>query len=116
MTGGGDDHVAGRKTLLVEIPDRIALEFLDRILGSEDGLAQRVILPEILGKDFMDQVVGIVLVHLYFFEDHTALPANVSGVEYRVEHEIAENVHGDGQMLVQDFDVEADTFFGGEGV
>ena len=116
MTGGGNDHVAGRKTLLVEIQHRIALELLDRVFGPEDGLAQRMVFPEILGKDFVDQVVGIVLVHLDFFEDHAALAADVGGVEDRVQHQVAENVHGDGQMLVQHLDVEADAFLGGEGV
>ena len=38
------------------------------------------------------------------------------GVEDRVQHQVAENVHGDGQMLVQHLDVEADAFLGGEGV
>ncbi len=106
----------GRKTLLVEIPHRIALELLDRVFGSQDGFAQGVVFPETLGKDFVDQVVGIVLVHLYFFEDHAALASDVSGVENRVQHQVAENVHGDGQVFVQHLDVEADTFLGGEGV
>ena len=83
MAGGGNDHVAGRKTLFVKIQHRIALEFLDRIFGPQDRLAQGMIFPEILGKDFVDQVVGIVLVHFYFFEDHAALAADVVGVEDR---------------------------------
>ena len=33
-----------------------------------------------------------------------------------IQHQVAEHIHGDGQMLVQHFDVEADTFLGGEGV
>ena len=116
MPGGGDDHVSGRKTLPVEIQHRIALEFPDRVLGPQDRLAERMILPEILGEDFVDQVVGIVLVHLYFFEDDAALAADVIGIEHRVQHQVAEHVHGDGQMLVQNLDVEADAFLGGKGV
>ena len=84
MAGGGNDQIAGRKTLPVEIQHRIALELPDRVLGSEDRLAQGVVFPETLGKDFVDQIVGIVLVHFYFFEDHAALAANVGGVEDRV--------------------------------
>ncbi len=116
MTCGGDDHVAGRKTLLVEIQHRIALELLDRVLGPQDGLAQGMILPEILGEDLVDQVVRIVLVHLYFFEDDAALAADVVGIEDRVQHQVAEHIHGDGQMLVQHLDVKADAFLGGKGV
>ena len=75
-----------------------------------------MVFPEILGEDFVDEVVGIVLVHLDFFEDDAALAADVAGVENRVQHQVAENVHSDGQMLVQNLNVEADTFLGGEGV
>ncbi len=116
MAGGGDDHVAGHETLLVKIPHRVALELLDRILGPQDGLAQRMIFPEILGEDFVDQVVGIVLVHLYFFEDDAALAADVIGIEHRIQHQVAEHLHGDGHVLVQHLDVEADTLLGGKSV
>ena len=78
MTGSADDHVAGRETLPVEIQHRIALEFLDRVsCVPRIGLPEGVIFPEILGEDFVDQIVGIVLVHLYFFEDDAALAADV---------------------------------------
>ncbi len=116
MAGGTNDHVAGSKSLLVEIPHRIAFEFLYRVFGSQDRLAQRMILPEILGEDFMDQIVRIVLIHLDLFQNHAPLASDILRVKDRVQHQVAEHVHGDRQMLVQHFDVEADTFLGGEGV
>ena len=79
-------------------------------------MPERMVFPEILGEDFVDQVVGIVLVHLDLFEDDAALAADVLGIEDRVQHQVAEHVHGDGQMLVQHLDVEADAFLGGEGI
>ena len=75
-----------------------------------------MIFPETLREDFVDEIVGIVLVHLDFFENHAALAGNVAGIEDRMQHEIAQNVHGERKVLVENFDVEADAFFGGEGI
>src|SRR5580692_8589563 len=55
-----DNQIAGCETLPVETEDGIALEGFHRFLGSKDRLAQRVILPEILGKDLVDEVVRAV--------------------------------------------------------
>src|SRR5579863_2606954 len=51
-----NDQIAGCETLPVETEDGIPLEGFHRFLGSQDRLAQRVILPEVLGKNFMDEV------------------------------------------------------------
>ena len=59
-----------------------------------------MIFPEILCEDLMDEVVGIIFVHLYFFEDHAALAGDVIGVEDRMQHQIAENIKGDRNVLV----------------
>jgi len=64
----------------------------------------------------MDQVVWTIFVHFYFFKDHAALAGDVVGVKDWAEYEIAENIERDGDMLIENFDVEADTFLGGEGV
>ena len=64
----------------------------------------------------MDKVVGVVLVHLDFFEDHALLAGQVVGGEGRVEDEIGKQVESGGDVLVEDLDVEADGLFAGERV
>ena len=75
-----------------------------------------MIFQEILGKDFVDEIVGIIFVHLDLFEDHAAFAGNVGGIKIRVQNQVAENVERGGNVLVEHFDVEADAFLGGEGV
>jgi len=116
MTGGGNDHVAGSKTLLVEIQHRITLELLDCIFRPQDGLAQRMVFPEILGEDFVDEVVGIILIHFYFFEDDAALARDIAAIEDGMKDEIAEDIHGERKVLIEDFDIEADTFLRRESI
>src|SRR5215471_1321620 len=116
VTGRCDNQVPRIETLAVCVKDDLLLKLPNCLFCSQNRLAKRVILPEILGKDFVNQVVGIVLVHLDFFEDDTTLAADVLDVEGRIEHQVTKHVHGDGQMLVKDLDIEADTLLGGEGV
>ena len=75
-----------------------------------------MVLPEILGKDFMHQIIRIVLIHLDLFQNHALFAGNVLGIESWIEDQVAQNVDGNRQMLIQDFNVEADGFFAGEGV
>ena len=51
-----------------------------------------MIFPEILGEDFVDEIVRIVFVHLDFFHDHAALAGDVGGIEHRVQNQVAENI------------------------
>ena len=86
------------------------------LLGAQDRLTQRVVLEEILGEDFMHQVVGIVLIHLDLFQDDATLAHDLVGVEDRMQDHVAQNIDRERQMLVQDLDVEADRLFAGKGV
>ena len=43
-----------------------------------------MILPKILGEDFVDEVIGIILVHLDLFQNHAAFPIDVFQLENRV--------------------------------
>ena len=113
---GRNDYVSRRKTLTVKIEYWRALETLHCVAGTQDRPAQRMVFPEILGKDFMHQVVGIVLVHLDFFENHSPLAGDVLVVKDRIQYQIAEHVEGDWQMLIEHFHTETDAFFGGEGI
>src|ERR1039457_2595858 len=78
--------------------------------------AESVVLPETLGEDFVDEVVGIVLIHFYFFEDDAALLRDIAGIEDGMKNKIGEEIHGQRKMLVEDFDVEADAFLRRESV
>src|ERR1700688_3027619 len=114
VAGGADDKISGGEVVAVETRDHGTVEFLDRFPGSQNRQAKRVIFPETLGEDFVDQIVGIVLIHFYFFEDDAALARDIASIEYRMEDEIGENIHRDRQMLIENFDVEADAFLGRE--
>src|SRR6266704_3264523 len=92
MAGGADDQIAWSEALLVEIEYRLAFKFLNCILRSKDRLAERVIFPEILRENFVDEIIGVVLVHLDFFENHTAFAADVLNVKDRIQHQVAEPV------------------------
>ena len=111
-----DDDVAGSKSVRVSVDHRIAFEPLYRLFRPQDRLPQWMVLPEVLGKDLMHQVIGVILVHLDLFHDHPALPRNIARVKHGVENQIAQNIQGRRHMLIEHFDVEADAFFGGESV
>ena len=83
IAGRGHDDVAGREAVGVGIDNRLALEALHGFFRAQDRLAQRMIFPEILGEDFVDEVVGIVFVHFDFFQDHAAFAGDVGGIEDR---------------------------------
>jgi hypothetical protein len=73
IAGGGEDHVAGREAAGVEVEDGLLVEAGDGLDRAEDGAAEGVVLPEVLGEELVDEVVGIVLVHLDLFEDDALL-------------------------------------------
>ena len=75
-----------------------------------------MVLPEILGENFMNKIIRIVLIHLDLFQNHATLAQNVLGIEDGVQHQIAEHVQRNRQVLVQNFYVEANAFFGGKRV
>ena len=116
IAGGGKDHVAGVEALFEEADEGVLLEAADGFAGAEDGLAEGMVLPEALGEDFVDEAVGIVLVHFDFLKDDAALADDFLGGEDGVEDEIGEDVECGGDVLVEDFHVEADGFLAGEGV
>jgi len=100
----------------IGVKHRLPLEAFHRLLGSEYGPAQGMVFPEVLGKYFVDQVVGIVLIHLDLFEDYSTFASYVLGIEHWMENQIAQNLKGDGNMFVEHFDVETDAFLGSEGI
>ncbi len=75
-----------------------------------------MILPKILRKNLMHEVIGVVLIHLDLFHDHAPLAGNVIYIEDGIQHQIAEHIHGNGHVLIENFDVKTNAFFGGEGI
>ena len=78
--------------------------------------AERVILPEPLGEQFMDEVIGRVLDHLDLFDDDFLLALDVRGREGRIHHDVRQHLQRQRQMLVEHLDVVAGVFLRREGV
>ncbi len=116
VAGGGEDHVGRGEAAGVLGEDDLLVEAGDGFGGAEDGAAEGVALPEVLGEELVDEVVGVVFVHFDFFEDDALFFGDVVGGEGGVEDEVGEEVEGGGDVFVEDLDVEADGFFAGEGV
>ena len=92
------------------------MEGLHGLRPPENGPSQRVVLPEALREQLVDQIVGCVLDHLDLFEDHLLLALDVLGTERRVHHDIRQDVDGQRQVLVENLDVIAGVFLRGEGI
>src|SRR5579862_6320375 len=116
VAGRCDNNVAGGEAVRIGFEYRIALETLDGFFGAQDRLTQRMVLPEILGKDFVDEIIRVVLVHFDLFENHAAFASDIAGIECRVKNQIGKNFERHGNIFIENFDVEADAFFGSEGI
>ena len=114
VSGRGDDQVAGSEAFSVMTGHHGALEAFHRVARAKNRFAEGVIFPETLREDFVHKIVGTVFVHLDFFEDHAALAGDVVNVEYGMQHQVTQDVECDGNVLIENLDVEADTFLGSE--
>ena len=95
---------------------RVARKLRHRFRSAQNRQPQRMPAPEILREQFVDQVFGIVLVHLDLFEDHLFFLGDVRVVKSRAQHQVGEHVERDRQVLVEHLRVEAGHFLGREGV
>src|ERR1051325_10961604 len=86
MASRADNDVARYKALRIKFAYWNRSEALDGFLRSQNRPAQSMVLPKILSKDFVDEVIRIVLIHFDFFENHTAFTFNVFWLEDRMEH------------------------------
>src|SRR5580700_9498405 len=66
----GYDDVPRCEAVTVSFDHRCPFEALYSFFRAQDRLAQRMILPKVLSKDFVDQIIGIILVHFDLFHDH----------------------------------------------
>ena len=102
---------------VAEIPaQKVGVERFHRLRPAENGATERVILPEALREQLVDEVVGRVLDHLDLFEDHLLLALDIVRTERGVQHDIGQDVDGQRQVLVEHLDVVAGVFLRGEGV
>jgi hypothetical protein len=101
---------------LVEAGDLGARQRGDRLLRAGDRPAQRGVAPRLRGEEVVDDVVGVVVVHRDLVEDDVPLGLDVVGREQGGGDHVAEDVHRERQVLVEDPRVEAGVLLGGEGV
>ena len=102
VPGGRDDEAARHVVPAVEPVDLVARRGLDRVGGAEDGPAERMVRPERLGEEVVDDLLGRVLVHVDLLEDHLPLRVEVGGSEPRVLEHVGEVVDGQLQVAVED--------------
>src|SRR6266853_2843108 len=72
--------------------------------------------PEAACENFVQQRFRIVEIHLDLFENYLTFFCHVVGIEERTKTQVGNNIERNGEMIVENFGVEANLFFGGEGV
>jgi hypothetical protein len=110
VAGRRDDQVRRAVGAREIRPQPLAGERLDGFLRAEDRAAERMVGPEVLGEQLMDQIVGRILDHLDLFEDDLLFPIDVFLAEARPHDDVREDLDGERQMLVEHLDVVARVF------
>ena len=77
VADGRNDQVARRVGVDEVLAETIRVERLDRFARPENGPPERMVLPEALGEQLVDQIVGRILDHLDLFDDHFLLALDV---------------------------------------
>ncbi len=116
ITGSGEDHVAGAEAVAVVVEQCRLLQAGDGLGGAEDGLADGLIFPEVLGEDLVDEDVRVVFVDLDLFEDDAAFALDIGAGEGGIEDQVGEDVERNRHVVGERFDAKADGFLAGEGV
>src|SRR5882724_6018139 len=116
VAGSREDHVRRCEVRCIKVEDRLLREGGDGLRGSEDGASEWIVLPEVLGKDLVDEVIGVVFIHLDLFEDDGLFALDVPRGEGGMQDEVGEDIEGRDDVLVEHLDVETDGLLAGEGV
>ncbi len=111
---GGDDQMIRREPIAKALVQVLAIELTDGFRSAKNRATERMLGPEATRENVVEKILGIVHVHLDFFEDDLAFFPDVAGIELGTKNEVGDNVEGDGQMLVEDFGVEANLLLRGE--
>jgi hypothetical protein len=98
------------------LEDLRALEARDRLLGAEDGAAERVIGPERGYENLVHEIVRRVLDHPDFLEDHAALHLHVFSGEARRGDDVGQQIERGRHLLVEHVRVERGVLLAGERV
>src|ERR1700692_1192863 len=94
----------------------LASKVFYRFGSAEYGASERMLGPKPASENFVQKILGVVHIHLDFFQDDLLLLGDVFGIKIGTENEIGYDVEGDRKMFVKDFGVKADLFLGGESV
>ena len=114
--GAGDDHVAGDIAAGHVGKDLVPGEGGDGLGGAQDG-GGKGRAPVVGGAGGLEGLVlGGVLAHEDLLHHHPLLLLHLLLVQGRVQGDVGEHVHSQGQILVQNFGVEAGALLGGKGV
>jgi hypothetical protein len=112
----GDEQVPRLVAFLEVSPDDPGGHRRDRFDRPLDRASERMVGPEMLVEEIVDELVRSVVHHPDLLEDDLALLFDLRGIEIGVEHDVGEQIERHGEMLVQDLGVETGVFLGGEGV
>ena len=77
IPGGRYNHLVCGVHVAVEPFDLFVGEGFYRIDGAEDRLSKRVTVPDGLGEQFVDKVVGCIEQTFYFLEDNLFFPIDL---------------------------------------
>jgi len=116
VAGGGYEEVASSEPILETGAKTFAVKLADGLRSTKDRTAEGMLRPKAASEDIVEEILGIVEIHLDLFENDLALFLDVVGIELGPENQIRQDIEGDGQVLVKDLGVEADLFFRGESV
>src|SRR6266849_5467479 len=95
---------------------RFTRELANSVRSAQNRPAKGMLRPEAAGENFVQQRFRIVEIHLDLFENYLTFFGHVVGIEERTKTQVGNNIERNGEMIVENFGVEANLFFGGEGV
>ncbi len=98
------------------VAQQIGVERLHGLASAENRPAERMVLPESLREQLVDEIVRRVLDHLDLFDDDLLFALDIVDAERRIADDVGEDVDREREMLVEDLDVVARVFLGGERV
>src|SRR6202051_5098345 len=116
IAGSGHDEVIWSKPRGKARFQHLTSKVFYRFGSAQYRASQRVFRPKPASENFVQKILGVVHVHLDFFQDDLLFLGDIFGIKIGTQDQIGDNVEGDGEMFVEDFGVEADLFLGGEGV
>ena len=116
VAGHGDDRVLRHVELVHVADDVVARDGLDAVGRAAGVAAQRLVRPDDLVDQDVDDVGRAVLGHRQLFEDDLALFFELVRVQQRVEQAVGQDVERGGEAMVADLGPVDGQLFVGAGV